>query len=151
MIHVKSFSPQEYLMLFSKPLPNSFLFHYGVKGMKWGVRRTPEQLRYNSSSVVASVNRKALNLLTSTGTHIASMSGHAGDQAHIREVSAKDIIDTLQNPLYIKPVKYDSQGRPSNQYIGRIATVCVNPDDATITSLWRTGSKTRMKYQKGGT
>ena len=23
------------------------LFHYGVKGMKWGVRRTPEQLGHS--------------------------------------------------------------------------------------------------------
>jgi hypothetical protein len=27
------------------------LYHHGVKGMKWGVRRTPEQLGHNTKSV----------------------------------------------------------------------------------------------------
>lgn len=28
----------------NKPSPQEYLIHYGVKGMKWGIRRTPEQL-----------------------------------------------------------------------------------------------------------
>ncbi len=150
MKHVKTLTAVEHLMRYSKPSPQTFLMHYGVKGMKWGIRRTPEELRYNSSSVIASVNRKGINVVTSTGDRIASMSSHAGDQARQREVSAKEIIDALRSPLYIKPVKYDAQGRPSKQYIGASATVCVNPENAIISSIWKTGSKTRLKYQKGG-
>ncbi len=150
MEHMKTLTAVEYLMRYSKPPPQTFLMHYGVKGMKWGIRRTPEELRYNPSSVMASVNRKGINVVTSAGGRVASMSSHAGDQAKQRKVSAKEIVDALRSPLYIKPVKYDEQGRPSKQYIGSSATVCVNPEDATISSIWKTGSKTRLKYQKGG-
>lgn len=30
--------------IYNKPFPQEYLAHYGVKGMKWGIRRTPEQL-----------------------------------------------------------------------------------------------------------
>lgn len=33
-----------YIMRYCKPSPRIVLMHYGVKGMKWGVRRTPEEL-----------------------------------------------------------------------------------------------------------
>ena len=29
-------------------MANNYLKHYGVKGMKWGVRRTPEQLGHHA-------------------------------------------------------------------------------------------------------
>ena len=31
-------------------MTNYFLMHYGIKGMKWGVRRTPEQLGHHNIS-----------------------------------------------------------------------------------------------------
>ena len=34
---------------------NLYLAHHGVKGMRWGVRRTPEQLGYHVSSSVKTV------------------------------------------------------------------------------------------------
>lgn len=36
-----------------KPSPFECLMHYGVKGMKWGVRRTPEELGHVLKSGVA--------------------------------------------------------------------------------------------------
>lgn len=35
---------------YNKPPIEEYLAHYGVKGMKWGVRRTPEQLGHLSNS-----------------------------------------------------------------------------------------------------
>ena len=32
------------------------LMHYGIKGMKWGVRRTKEQLAHDRSSIQARMN-----------------------------------------------------------------------------------------------
>ncbi|NCE64076.1 hypothetical protein D1159_05620 [Pseudoflavonifractor sp. 524-17] len=34
---------------YNKPPLSKFLMHYGVKGMKWGVRRTPEQLGHKKA------------------------------------------------------------------------------------------------------
>ena len=34
------------------------LMHYGVKGMKWGVRRTPEQLGYKRSKEADALNKE---------------------------------------------------------------------------------------------
>lgn len=35
-----------------------YLEHYGIKGMKWGVRRTPEQLGHRSTSLRAAIARR---------------------------------------------------------------------------------------------
>lgn len=126
------------------------LYHHGIKGQKWGVRRTPEELKYNKHSVEAFVNNRAVKVTTSNGKKITSMSSHAGDQAQSRKVSAKEIVDALKSPLYIKPTKSDKSGRPSQQFIGKESTVSINPDSGVITSVWRTGTKTREKYQRGG-
>lgn len=56
MLHSKSFNAVGHLMLYSKPDPVTFLKHYGVKGMKWGVRRTPEELGHYKKNVVEKEN-----------------------------------------------------------------------------------------------
>lgn len=35
------------------------LYHHGIKGMKWGVRRTPKQLGYAVAKKVPSGEKKA--------------------------------------------------------------------------------------------
>lgn len=37
---------------------NYELYHHGVKGMKWGVRRTPEQLGYKRSKEADNLNKE---------------------------------------------------------------------------------------------
>ena len=54
-------------------------------------------------------------------------SKHATVRAQEREISQSNIDDALNNPLKVTDVKYDSQGRPSIKYIGKNATVVVNP------------------------
>jgi hypothetical protein len=52
--------------------------------------------------------------------------------------------------LYIKQVRYDNLGRPSQRFIGKYATVNVNPTSGTIVTIWPTSTKKRMKYSRGG-
>lgn len=107
------------------------LCHYGIKGMRWGVHRTKEQLQYNRNSIQASILRKSGIITTSVGTVIKSISGHALDRIennNDRKVGAKDILGALTKPLHVDTIKYDKYGRKSQRYIGAKATVNVNPD-----------------------
>ena len=125
---------------------NNEIYHYGVKGMKWGVRRSKEELRYNRNSIYASVNRSIPKIAYKNGILVRPFSQHAADQAQDREVSAKDIVDALKKPLYIEPVRIDDYGRKSRRFIGEKATVNVNPDNGNVTTVWPTGKRERKKY-----
>lgn len=111
------------------------LFHYGIKGMKWGVRRTPEELGYNKGSVESVVNRHLPKVIAKNGLKVRSMSIHAAEQAEERKVKAKEILETLNNPLYIYGIRTDEQGRRSQRLVGNNATVNVNPDNGVIVTV----------------
>lgn len=52
---------------YNKPEPDSFLIHYGVKGMKWGVRRTPEQLGHRPKAAVEKTGKAGIIKTTVSG------------------------------------------------------------------------------------
>lgn len=92
------------------------LKHYGIKGMKWGVRRTPEQLKYDRYSIAAHLHTRLKRIVTPNKVVIRGIKDHALDRIENREdrrVSAKQIIDALSNPLLITKEKVDSEGRKS--------------------------------------
>jgi len=45
---------------------NNELYHHGVKGMKWGVRRTPAQLGRASKKSSSNTNRDAVKKMSDT-------------------------------------------------------------------------------------
>ena len=126
--------------------PNE-LWHYGVRGMKWGVRRGPP---YPIGKYVGKTRR--FEATTKDGVKVRLFSEHAQGRAAPldRQVSDEAIVDALRNPLNGDKlvVRYDAEGRPSKRYIGNSATVNINPDNGIITTVWSTGTKTRKKYTK---
>jgi hypothetical protein len=77
---------------------------------------------------------------------------HSLNQKINREVKSVDEMDAVKNPLKTTDVKYDSQGRPSEKFIGEKATVAVNPETGKVVTIHPTSSKLaeRLKRQKGG-
>lgn len=90
----------------------------------------------------------------SNGILVTRFSDHALDrtQNDSRPVTVDGILDALKNPLNHDSIKTktDNRGRPSQQFIGKSATVAVNPENGTITTTWCTGSRTKRKYLKEG-
>ena len=41
-----------------------------------------------------------------------------------------------QNPLKVSGIKYDAQGRPSIKYIGKEATIIINPEKGKIITVY---------------
>ena len=77
---------------------------------------------------------------------------HSLNQKINRQVKSADELDAVRNPLKKTEVKYDSQGRPSEKFIGEKATVAVNPETGKVVTVHPTGSKLaeRLKRQQGG-
>ena len=48
-------------------MENSQLYHHGIKGMRWGVRRTPEQLGYSTNTSKAK-QKKTFGIFKKKGT-----------------------------------------------------------------------------------
>jgi SPP1 gp7 family putative phage head morphogenesis protein len=78
----------------------------------------------------------------------ADKTAHAVERTEGREVQEADISDALKNPLYKGEVVVDDKGRKSVKYIGRNATAVMNPDTGKVVTVWKTGKRTRKKYEK---
>ncbi len=75
---------------------------------------------------------------------------HTGDQQKARKVSDVQMADAYAQPLHVGEVKYDDQGRPSRKYIGKDATIAVNPETGKVVSVWPTSTRRRNKYKREG-
>lgn len=75
---------------------------------------------------------------------------HAEKRREERNVSDDDVSDALNEPLYVGDLEIDKNGRPSRKYVGKNATVVINPDTNKEITSWRTSSRLRKKFEKGG-
>lgn len=84
------------------------LYHYGIKGMKWGVRRTKEQLAHDRYSIQARIIRRLKKpFYSANGVLVTSISAHALDRCEekSRPVTVEGIFDALKKPLNHDSIK----------------------------------------------
>lgn len=94
------------------------------------------------------IDTKSLEGLTTADGIAIAPSEHFLDSAHQRNIEIESIRNALQHPLRIGKIKVDTKGRPSKTYIGRHATVAINPEAGVLVTVYRT-SKSRVKKIEG--
>ena len=82
------------------------------------------------------------------GVEVVSIAAHTLERAEERGITSVAIKDAFEDPLFIRDVVTDELGRKSQRFIGKIATVNVNPDTGKVTTVWKTGKRTKQKYMK---
>lgn len=121
------------------------LYHYGVKGMKWGIRRAQKR-DSRSSRKLAKLNRDALNARTKMARNGLFRENEKGDMELVGS-RRKDI------------VSYNKAVNKANKYMAKLEKRYKNPNSLS----WRTGvekdgrdyieanvnsSKTRLYYEE---
>lgn len=96
------------------------LYHYGVKGMKWGVRRTPEQLGHR---------KKSAKKIHPTGATMETLPGHKSSPPKYKpnvvvdhlskdgKVDARSFYD--KNGVKEKDIHATNHGNPKSHNYGK--------------------------------
>ncbi len=96
---------------------------------------------------INSLNGK-LPLTTPIGHTVRRLSMHFYDRRSERTIPEEDIIDALLHPIHTEDRGYNARQQHGYRYIGRKATVNINPEDARITTVWATG-RDKLKQYRG--
>ena len=92
-------------------------------------------------------NDAIIGMKTSDGITISRTSQHLVQRTVERSIKPNEIKEALTNPIYIRPDKVQDSGI-SRKYVGRSVSVAVNPENGTIITAHKTGSRTVRKYTK---
>ena len=68
----------------------------------------------------------------------AEKTQHASERMQLRDIKDAEIDDALKNPLFKGNVVIDANGRKSIKYIGKDATVVLNPETNKVITSWKT-------------
>ncbi len=77
---------------YNKPSPALFLMHYGVKGMKWGVRRTPEELGHKPKQMVEKT--------TEPGIIKTTVYGHSATPKQAAPILSQIMFEMTERSMY---------------------------------------------------
>ena len=88
-------------------------------------------------------------ITASDGIEVKEISWHAVKRFNDRDIKLdySYLEDALKHPYYITDEKADEEGRISKRYVGKWLTVGVNPYENRITTVWKTGRRTRKRYE----
>ena len=78
----------------------------------------------------------------------AEKTQHASERMQLRDIKDAEIDDALKNPLFNGNVVIDANGRKSIKYIGKDATVVLNPETNKVITSWKTSSRLKKKYER---
>ena len=78
----------------------------------------------------------------------AEKTQHASERMQLRDIKDAEIDDALKNPLFKGNVVIDANGRKSIKYIGKDATVVLNPETNKVITSWKTSSRLKKKYDR---
>ena len=78
----------------------------------------------------------------------AEKTQHASERMQLRDIKDAEIDDALKNPLFKGNVVIDANGRKSIKYIGKDATVVLNPETNKVITSWKTSSRLKKKYER---
>ena len=84
--------------------------------------------------------------LKNGNVEIKDISQHLFERKTFRDIPYEDMTDAFTKPINNATIITDVQGKKSIKYIGKKATVVVNPDTGSVITTWKTGKSTVKKY-----
>lgn len=113
---------------------NNQLYHYGIKGMKWGVRRTPEQLGHYSDGKKRKIAKKDAK------RYVKAKMGYGEGAGTRRKLLKAELSEKMKDSTYKSA--FDNYVENANyEKAGRAAKRERRIRDITSNKVVRTGAK----------